>query len=95
MDDVAKPVTAPKADQALEKEALAWMDDPYAHFGMSTTKIHSISPAEAEPVLLVAMNLRLEQRRQQIQVLAKLAEAQGIVAAEPLFPRIDQPTAAA
>ncbi|CAN7427290.1 hypothetical protein LJR225_002774 [Phenylobacterium sp. LjRoot225] len=65
-------------DAGLEREALAWMDDPYGHFGMSTTKIHSISPKEAEPVLLAALNLRLDQRRQQIPVLAKLADAQGI-----------------
>jgi hypothetical protein len=77
MNDVAKTV-APTSDVALEREALAWMDDPYAHFGYSTTKIHSISPEEAEPVLLTAMNRRLAERRQQIQVLAKLAEAQEI-----------------
>lgn len=65
-------------DAALEREARAWMVDPYSHFGMSTTKIHSVSPQEAEPVLLAAMNLRLAERREQIQVLAKLADAQGI-----------------
>ena len=75
MNDLAQTVSN---DAALEREARAWMTDPYAHFGMSTTRIHAISPKEAEPVLLAAMNLRLAERREQIPVLAKLADAQGV-----------------
>jgi hypothetical protein len=83
MNDAPQSLS-PSADLALEREALAWMDEPYRHFGWSNTKIQSISVRDAEPVLLTAMNLRLEQRRQQIQVLAKLADAQGVRALSTL-----------
>lgn len=65
-------------DNGVEREAIAWMTDPYPHFGWSTTRIHSIPRAEAEAVQLAALNLRLEQRRAQIPVLAKLADSQNI-----------------
>ena len=78
MNDATQTLSRAGADTALDREALAWMNDPYGHFGMSTTKIHQVSPKDAEPVLLAALNLRLEERRQQIPVLAKLADAQGI-----------------
>jgi hypothetical protein len=65
-------------DITLERKALAWMEDPYGSFGMSNTAIHSAPREEAEAVQLAAFNLRLEQRRAQIPVLAKLADAQGI-----------------
>jgi hypothetical protein len=65
-------------DAALERQALAWMEDPYGSFGMSNTAIHSVPRAEAAAVQLAAFNLSLEQRRAQIPVLAKLADAQGI-----------------
>lgn len=84
MNDATQTLSPPGRDSALEREAQAWMADPYAHFGMSTTKIHSVSPKEAEPVLLAGLNMRLEERRQQIPVLAKLADAQGIAAVATL-----------
>ncbi len=65
-------------DIGVEREALAWIDDPNAHFGYSTTRVHSVPREEAEAVQLAGINIRLEQRRQQIKVLAKLADAQGI-----------------
>lgn len=65
-------------DVALERETLAWMNEPYEHFGFNNTKIHSISPAHVEAVQLTAMNLRLEERRGQIKVLEKLADSQDI-----------------
>lgn len=67
-----------KADNELERQALAWMDDPLAALGMSNTRIHSVPREEAEAVQLTAFNLRLDQRRQQIKTLAKLADTQGI-----------------
>jgi hypothetical protein len=70
-------VAAPH-DTALEREAQGWMNDPYEHFGYDNTKIHSIPREEFEAVQLTAMNLRLAERRQDVQMLAKLADAQGI-----------------
>ncbi|MCB2076660.1 MAG: hypothetical protein KDE55_03070 [Novosphingobium sp.] len=70
--------TAPPKDTAIEREALAWMNDPYEHFGCHNTKIHSLPREEVEAVQLAAMNLRLAERREQIQMLAKLADGQGI-----------------
>lgn len=67
-----------RRDVGLERKALSWMDDPYGSFGYSNTAIHSVAREEAEAVQLRAFNLRLEQRRAQIPVLAKLADAQGI-----------------
>jgi hypothetical protein len=72
----------PARDNTLERTAWAWMSDPYAHFGWSTTRIHSLPRDEAEAVQVAAMNLRLEQRRPQIKVLQKLADARGHNAAE-------------
>src|SRR3974390_2363378 len=69
---------AVRPDLALEREALAWIENPYAHMGWSNTKIHSMPRDEVEAIQLAALNIRLEQRRQQIQVLQKLADAQGI-----------------
>ncbi len=68
----------PTKDNALEREALAWMSDPYEHFGWSTTRIHSLSREEVQAVQLAALNIRLEQQRTQIKVLEKLADTQGI-----------------
>jgi hypothetical protein len=65
-------------DNALERQATAWMEDPWGAFGHSSTAVHSVPREEAEAVQLAAINLRLEQRRAQIAVLAKLADAQGI-----------------
>ena len=69
---------APRISAESESEALAWMNDPYAHFGSSNTRIHSVPRRDAEAVQLAALNIRLEQRRAQIPVLAKLADGQGI-----------------
>jgi len=71
---------APPKDAALEREALAWMNDPYEHFGHHNTRIHSLPREEVAAVQLAAMNLRLEERRDQVAMLAKLADAQGITA---------------
>jgi len=65
-------------DTMLERRALAWMDDPYGAVGYSNTRMHSVPREEADAVQLAGINLRLEQRRAEIPVLAKLAEAQGI-----------------
>jgi hypothetical protein len=65
-------------DVSIEREAEGWMNDPYEHFGNHNTRIHSLPREEVEAVQLVAMNLRLQERRQQIQMLAKLADGQGI-----------------
>jgi hypothetical protein len=65
-------------DAALERQARAWMDDPLTALGLSNTRIHSVPREEAEAVQLAALNLRLEERREQVAVLARLAEAQGI-----------------
>ncbi len=75
---------SPIAEADAERQALAWMSDPYAHFGHSNTRIHSIPREEAEAVQLAALNLRLAERREQIPVLAKLADAQGIGAVASL-----------
>jgi len=69
---------APPHDTALEREAERWMNDPYEHFGYHNTKIHTMPRDEVEQVQLAAMNLRLAERREQVQMLAKLAEGQGI-----------------
>ena len=69
---------APAADLALEREAERWMNDPYGHFGHHNTKIHSLPRDEVAAVQLAAMNLRLAERREQIAMLKKLAEGQGI-----------------
>jgi hypothetical protein len=69
---------SPVADHALERQALAWMEDPYGAVGYSNTRMHSVPREEAESVQLAAFNLRLEQRRAEIPVLAKLADAQDI-----------------
>lgn len=78
-------------DHAVEREALAWMDDPCAHFGYSVTKVHSVPRDHAAAVQLAGIRMRFEQRRQQIKVLEKLADSQGITSiptldhAAPLF----------
>lgn len=69
---------APPRDTMLERQAEAWMRDPYGHFGHHNTRIHSLDRAEVDAVQLVAMNMRLAERRGQIQVLQKLADGQGI-----------------
>jgi len=71
-------------DAALERQALAWMDDPYVALGRSVTAIHSVPRVEAEALQLAGLNLRLAQRREQIPVLAKLADGQGIGTIEKL-----------
>lgn len=68
----------------LEREARAWMTDPITHFGMSNTRIHSTPRKEAEEIQLAALRIRFEERREQIPVLAKLADAQGIRSVESL-----------
>lgn len=70
--------TAPAHDAVLAREAEAWMNDPYGHFGHHNTRIHSLEREEVEAVQLAAMRQRLTERREQIQVLQKLADAQGI-----------------
>lgn len=72
--------TTPVRDDALEREAERWMNDPYVHFGHHNTRIHSLPRDEVEAVQLAAMNLRLQERRDQVQMLAKLADGQGIKA---------------
>ena len=72
------------ANTEIERQAIAWMEDVYAYFGDSSTRIHSMPREEAEAVQLVALNMRLEERRQQIPVLAKLADAQGITSVATL-----------
>lgn len=72
--------TTPVRDDALEREAERWMNDPYVHFGHRNTRIHSLPRDEVEAVQLAAMNLRLQERRDQVQMLAKLADGQGIKA---------------
>lgn len=74
MNEIA-PITG---DTALERQARQWMDDPLAALGLSNTRIHSVPRPEAEAVQLAALNLRLEERREQVKMLAKLAEAQQI-----------------
>ncbi|MEJ5977477.1 hypothetical protein WG901_12580 [Novosphingobium sp. PS1R-30] len=70
--------TAPPKDNTVEREAERWMNDPYEHFGYHNTRIHSLPREEVEAVQLAAMNLRLKERRGEVQMLAKLADAQGI-----------------
>src|SRR4051812_2185574 len=70
--------TRPIKDNAVERQALAWMDDPYKAVGYSNTRMHSVPRAEQEAVQIAGFNFRLEQRRSQIPTLAKLADAQGI-----------------
>jgi len=65
-------------DHALERRAIAWMEDPYAALGYSNTRMHSVPREEAESVQLAAINLALKRRRYEIPVLAKLADAQNI-----------------
>ncbi|GIX30197.1 MAG: hypothetical protein KatS3mg124_0669 [Porticoccaceae bacterium] len=65
-------------DQALERLARAWMEDPWGHFGHSATRAHSVDPAEAEAVQTLGVALRFAERRDRIPVLARLADAQGI-----------------
>ena len=69
---------APARDTAIEREAEAWMNDPYEHFGHHNTKIHSLPREEVEAVQLAAMQLRFEERIEQIQMLKKLGDGQGI-----------------
>jgi hypothetical protein len=71
-------VSLPSTDTTVERQAERWMNDPYEYFGYHNTRIHSLSPEEVEAVQLTAMNLRLEERRRQIKMLEKLADAQGI-----------------
>jgi hypothetical protein len=78
MADSDTGLLAGTMDAAVELEAIAWMTDPYAHFGWSNTRIHSLPRAEVAAVQLAAMNLRLAERRAQIKVLEKLADRQGI-----------------
>lgn len=70
--------TAPARDATIEREAEGWMNDPFGHFHHHNTRIHSIPREEAEAVQLAGMNLRLAERRGQVQMLAKLADGQGI-----------------
>lgn len=65
-------------DETVEREALGWMNDPYEHFGHHNTKIHSLDREHFEAVQLAAMRLRFEERMEQVQMLKKLADGQGI-----------------
>lgn len=65
-------------DTTLEREALGWMNDPYEHFGHHNTKIHTLERDHVEAVQLAAMQIRFEERMEQIQMLKKLADGQGI-----------------
>ncbi|HEX4376295.1 MAG TPA: hypothetical protein VHZ99_03990 [Steroidobacteraceae bacterium] len=65
-------------DEVAERQALAWMADPFAAFDGSHTRIHSVPRDEQEAVQLAGLRARFEERREQIPVLAKLAETQGI-----------------
>jgi len=69
---------APTRDTELEREAERWMNDPYEHFAHHNTRIHTLDRDHVAAVQLTAMNLRLEERRSQVQVLGKLADAQAI-----------------
>ena len=70
--------TAPPHDAAIDREAEGWMNDPYGHFGHHNTAIHSLDRDHVAAVQLAAMNQRLAERRGSIQMLAKLADGQGI-----------------
>jgi hypothetical protein len=66
------------AAAGAKREALGWLDDPIVHYGRSVTQAHSVPRREIEDIQLAALNLRFEQRREQIAMLRKLADAQGI-----------------
>ncbi len=70
--------TAPANDTVIEREAEAWMNNPYEHFGHHNTKIHSLEREHFEAVQLAAMQLRFEERMEQVLMLRKLADSQGI-----------------
>jgi hypothetical protein len=70
--------SSPSRDTTVERVAEGWMNDPYEHFRHHNTRIHSLPQEEVQAVQLTAMNLRLEERRSQIKMLEKLAEAQDI-----------------
>jgi hypothetical protein len=71
-------VSSPSTDLTLERQATGWMSDPYEYFGYHNTRIHSLPREEVAAVQLTAMNLRLQERRGQIRMLQKLADAQGL-----------------
>ena len=71
-------MSAIAGDAALEWQARQWMDDPLLALGMSNTRIHSVPRDEAEAVQLAALNLRLHERREQIAMVAKLADTQQV-----------------
>jgi acyl-CoA synthetase (AMP-forming)/AMP-acid ligase II len=71
-------IAAALKDTTIEREAQGWMNDPYEHFGYHNTRIHTLPREEVDAVQLAAMNLRLEERRHQIQMLQKLADGQSI-----------------
>lgn len=65
-------------DGKVRSRAEAWVADVLQAFDGSNHAIHSIPRDEAEAIQLAAVNIRLEQRRAQIPVLARLADAQGL-----------------
>jgi hypothetical protein len=71
-------VSLQSGDISIERQAEGWMNDPYEYFGFRNTQIHSLPREEVDATQLAAMNLRLDERRHQIQMLEKLADAQGI-----------------
>jgi hypothetical protein len=77
-------VSLRSGDISIERQAEGWMNDPFEYFGYRNTLIHSLPREETEAVQLAAMNLRLAERRGQIQMLEKLAAAQGIDKIETL-----------
>ena len=78
MATIIAPDGAARHDTTIAREAERWMNDPYEHFAYHNTRIHTMPREEVEAVQLAAMNLRLAERRGQVQVLEKLADSQGI-----------------
>lgn len=78
MATTAPPSEKYRGDTTVEREAEKWANDPYEHFGYHNTRIHTLPREEVEAVQLAAMNMRLAERRDQVAMLAKLADGQGI-----------------
>ena len=75
---------AQSRDTTIERKALAWMEDPFGAIDMSVTAMHSVPREEAEAVQLAGLNIRLEQRREQLPVLARFLETQDFERAATL-----------
>jgi hypothetical protein len=70
--------TAQRISGGVDREASGWTVDPLEHFGHSLTAMHSVPRDDLEAVQLAALRMRLEGRREEIPVLGKLADAEGI-----------------